>query len=173
MAYNNSRNRSNNNRNSHDDERNTSSINSTLEEFFTRNVNAFFYISIDTAFPNRVTLENHIIPIVIIRDIVYGAENEASNASANPFTGFLKDLINNLRRKEKIRKQLTENKPYRFTKNMAPCECPVCLNDFKPKQSLRKLGCDHEFHQKCIDRWLMKGNACCPICRKEPFEKKV
>lgn len=114
MAYNNSRNRSNNNRNSQDDERNTSSINSTLEKFFTRNVNAFFYISIDTAFPNRVTLEYHIIPIVIIRDIVYGAENEASNASVNPFTGFLKDLINNLKRKEKIRKQLTENKPYRF-----------------------------------------------------------
>ncbi|XP_034948210.1 RING finger protein 44 [Chelonus insularis] len=42
--------------------------------------------------------------------------------------------------------------------------CVVCMCDFEQPQSLRVLPCSHEFHAKCIDKWL-KSNRTCPICR--------
>lgn len=32
--------------------------------------------------------------------------------------------------------------------------CVVCMCDFEPPQTLRVLPCSHEFHSKCIDKWL-------------------
>lgn len=32
--------------------------------------------------------------------------------------------------------------------------CVVCMCDFEVLQSLRVLPCSHEFHVKCIDKWL-------------------
>lgn len=44
--------------------------------------------------------------------------------------------------------------------------CAICLSDYKPKESLRKIPeCNHYFHVECIDEWL-KRNATCPVCRK-------
>jgi len=42
--------------------------------------------------------------------------------------------------------------------------CVVCMSDFELRQSLRVLPCGHEFHSKCVDKWL-KANRTCPICR--------
>merc|ERR1719495_3045413 len=42
--------------------------------------------------------------------------------------------------------------------------CVVCMCDFEIRQSLRILPCSHEFHSKCVDKWL-KSNRTCPICR--------
>lgn len=43
-------------------------------------------------------------------------------------------------------------------------QCPVCLGNFEVGGTLRKLPCDHEFHQDCIDSW-MERNRTCPLCR--------
>jgi len=32
--------------------------------------------------------------------------------------------------------------------------CVVCMCDFENRQMLRVLPCYHEFHAKCIDKWL-------------------
>ena len=32
--------------------------------------------------------------------------------------------------------------------------CVVCMCDFENRQLLRVLPCSHEFHAKCIDKWL-------------------
>ena len=32
--------------------------------------------------------------------------------------------------------------------------CVVCMCDFEVRQSLRVLPCSHEFHAKCVDKWL-------------------
>lgn len=42
--------------------------------------------------------------------------------------------------------------------------CVICMCDFEIKQVLRILPCNHEYHIKCIDKWL-KSNRTCPICR--------
>ncbi|KAH8295150.1 hypothetical protein KR018_008010 [Drosophila ironensis] len=42
--------------------------------------------------------------------------------------------------------------------------CVVCMCDFELRQLLRVLPCSHEFHAKCVDKWL-RSNRTCPICR--------
>jgi hypothetical protein len=43
--------------------------------------------------------------------------------------------------------------------------CSVCFDDFKTNESeIRKLQCEHFFHEKCIFPWL-RTNASCPVCR--------
>lgn len=32
--------------------------------------------------------------------------------------------------------------------------CVICMCDFENKQLLRILPCSHEFHAKCVDKWL-------------------
>lgn len=32
--------------------------------------------------------------------------------------------------------------------------CVVCFSDFEARQLLRVLPCNHEFHTKCVDKWL-------------------
>lgn len=32
--------------------------------------------------------------------------------------------------------------------------CVVCLVDFEEKQLVRVLPCLHEYHSRCIDKWL-------------------
>ena len=54
-----------------------------------------------------------------------------------------------------------ENKT--FTDNT----CPICLDDFEAKKvDLVQLRCQHIYHSKCIDDWMMEkySNPFCPIC---------
>ena len=44
-------------------------------------------------------------------------------------------------------------------------ECSICQQNYKSRQKLIKLPCEHEFHQKCIGTWLMKHRATCPLCQ--------
>lgn len=41
--------------------------------------------------------------------------------------------------------------------------CAVCLCDYKEGDLLRKLPCEHRFHQCCADEWLRR-NKRCPLC---------
>mmetsp|Transcript_1553 Transcript_1553/g.2584 ORF Transcript_1553/g.2584 Transcript_1553/m.2584 type:complete len:134 (-) Transcript_1553:1078-1479(-) len=45
-------------------------------------------------------------------------------------------------------------------------ECIVCMAQFCMGESLRKLKCNHFYHQECIDSWLLKSVQC-PLCRSE------
>lgn len=47
-------------------------------------------------------------------------------------------------------------------------KCQVCLEEYAESQELRMLQCKHGFHKDCVDRWLMEGRNCCPICRGIP-----
>lgn len=52
------------------------------------------------------------------------------------------------------------------------CSCVVCMCDFEQRQLLRVLPCSHEFHARCVDKWL-KTNRTCPICRSDASEMKT
>ncbi|XP_028306183.1 uncharacterized protein LOC114465396 [Gouania willdenowi] len=43
-------------------------------------------------------------------------------------------------------------------------QCQICICDYSDGEKLRTLPCFHDYHVKCIDRWL-KDNLTCPICR--------
>uniref|UniRef100_A0A3Q2YMX1 RING finger protein 122 n=1 Tax=Hippocampus comes TaxID=109280 RepID=A0A3Q2YMX1_HIPCM len=43
--------------------------------------------------------------------------------------------------------------------------CAVCLEDFKVKDELGVLPCQHAFHQKCLVKWL-EVRCVCPMCNK-------
>ncbi|KAJ2939949.1 hypothetical protein O0L34_g6654 [Tuta absoluta] len=47
--------------------------------------------------------------------------------------------------------------------------CVVCMCEFEARQTLRVLPCAHEFHAKCVDKWL-RTNRTCPICRGNASE---
>jgi len=49
--------------------------------------------------------------------------------------------------------------------------CYICYDQITINSYLRKLNCQHEFHKKCIDKWLFtqfkqsKNEFTCPLCR--------
>jgi len=48
--------------------------------------------------------------------------------------------------------------------------CPVCQCDWERGDEVRVLPCDHQFHVNCIDQWLKKHKANCPLCKKDVRE---
>lgn len=45
-------------------------------------------------------------------------------------------------------------------------ECAICLLEFAEGERVRVLPkCDHGFHPKCIDKWLV-AHSSCPTCRQ-------
>ncbi|CAA0806400.1 RING-H2 finger protein ATL5 [Striga hermonthica] len=44
-------------------------------------------------------------------------------------------------------------------------ECSVCLSLFEEGDEVRNLKCNHTFHKDCIDTWLQRESATCPLCR--------
>ena len=50
--------------------------------------------------------------------------------------------------------------------NSEECFCAVCQDKIKKWDIVRKLGCEHKFHQKCCDKWL-ETKAMCPMCRQK------
>jgi E3 ubiquitin-protein ligase ATL10/75/76/77/78 len=53
--------------------------------------------------------------------------------------------------------------------NAANPICAICLCDFEPGERVRVLPkCNHGFHVRCIDRWLIARSSC-PTCRRCMF----
>ncbi|XP_076339506.1 E3 ubiquitin-protein ligase RNF115-like isoform X1 [Tachypleus tridentatus] len=44
-------------------------------------------------------------------------------------------------------------------------QCSVCMEDFKTGEAVKKLSCQHHYHNDCIIPWL-ELHGTCPICRK-------
>ncbi|KAH8888991.1 hypothetical protein GQ53DRAFT_226719 [Thozetella sp. PMI_491] len=43
--------------------------------------------------------------------------------------------------------------------------CAICTEDFSKGVQVRKLPCEHVFHQSCLDPWLLGFAVTCPMCR--------
>lgn len=62
--------------------------------------------------------------------------------------------------------------PYSSSTKMINETCPICLDEFKIDDQIRKLKCEHVFHAICIDPWLLEKSAKCPMCKYDLLEKK-
>ncbi|GMJ08553.1 Arabidopsis Toxicos en Levadura 72, DAF-Like gene 1 [Hibiscus trionum] len=52
-------------------------------------------------------------------------------------------------------------------------ECPICLGEFVGGEKVRVLPkCNHGFHVRCIDTWLLSHSSC-PNCRHSLLELKA
>ncbi|CAO2827194.1 unnamed protein product [Amaranthus hypochondriacus] len=56
------------------------------------------------------------------------------------------------------------NKSTKF-QNEEIAQCYICLLEYEEGDDMRVLPCHHEFHKKCIDKWLKEIHRVCPLCR--------
>ncbi|KAI8598386.1 hypothetical protein EDD21DRAFT_382644 [Dissophora ornata] len=52
-----------------------------------------------------------------------------------------------------------------FANANAQTMCAVCLTDYEVGDKVRILPCFHQYHQECIDPWLLDVVSLCPICK--------
>lgn len=69
--------------------------------------------------------------------------------------------------KEKIDKiPFTVFVPSNNNNNSDNEKCVICQEMFTEGNKIKKLNCEHFYHQKCIDAWLSKEKNC-PFCKIE------
>lgn len=51
--------------------------------------------------------------------------------------------------------------------------CAICLETIEDDDIVRGLVCGHVFHAECLDPWLTKRRACCPMCKRDYYYKDV
>ncbi|CAF3319142.1 unnamed protein product [Rotaria socialis] len=78
-------------------------------------------------------------------------------------------LRRRLRRHRLPRSALKQLQIKKFVKGDRWEVCAVCLDDFEEGAKLRILPCDHAYHMKCIDPWLVNNRRQCPICKRYVF----
>lgn len=47
----------------------------------------------------------------------------------------------------------------------AAVDCVFCLSRIDEGEEVRELRCRHVFHRECLDAWLLRPRATCPLCR--------
>ncbi|KAG5302282.1 RING finger protein, nitrosative stress-induced transcript [Histoplasma ohiense] len=52
------------------------------------------------------------------------------------------------------------------SQNQEETDCILCFETLHRDMKFRELPCRHVFHQPCIDDWLSKRDASCPLCRR-------
>ena len=77
----------------------------------------------------------------------------------------LAERLGDAKPKGLLKAEIEQLPSYRFSteSKRSSCEqttCVVCMCDFERRQLLRVLPCCHEFHAKCVDKWL----KVCVIC---------
>ncbi|KAF5403586.1 RING finger protein 13 [Paragonimus heterotremus] len=69
-------------------------------------------------------------------------------------------------------RQLRRLPQTKFVKGQNPDgHCAICLEEYENGDQLRTLPCNHEYHSKCLDPWLLKGRRVCPVCKRVVFPR--
>jgi hypothetical protein len=101
----------------------------------------------------QISCDQDIINIIIYSENYYQNENENENITI---------------KKTKL-DCLDIKKYYKCNKN--DIDCSICFEKVDCKEFVRKLNCNHAFHKKCIDRWLVnsiknENSPSCALCRQ-------
>lgn len=87
------------------------------------------------------------------------------STSASPSRGNRFDDVKVILQKKELDKHPVT--PYKNIKDKDCISCTICMEEYDDNSLVRKMGCKHMFHKKCIDKWLLEYNFKCPICRAE------
>ncbi|CAG0880157.1 unnamed protein product [Darwinula stevensoni] len=117
----------------------------------------------------QAMLSNPNLAAINVRGEVAGSDQETENYEA---LLSLAERLGEAKPRGLLRHEIDQLPSYRFSTESRQSEqntCVVCMCDFEARQVLRVLPCSHEFHAKCVDKWL-KSNRTCPICRGDAGE---
>ena len=95
-----------------------------------------------------------------------------------------------LKKMEKVLNEFEEEKNQENKKNLIDNICFICMSKLNEnnieekndiKDSIKKIICEHKFHDNCWEDWVIKNEEICPICSEnikyedsfENFEKKI
>lgn len=83
---------------------------------------------------------------------------------------FSSPLLNKKKTKAEIIKRLKLKKYYKCKSK--DIYCTICCETIKEKEYVRDLKCNHQFHKRCIDHWLVISikeleDIQCPLCREK------
>ncbi|PWY66955.1 hypothetical protein BO83DRAFT_410305 [Aspergillus eucalypticola CBS 122712] len=59
-----------------------------------------------------------------------------------------------------------DDDPDKYTSGDNHRTCAICIDQFADDDEIRSLPCRHIFHTVCLDPWVTKKNAFCPLCKK-------
>ncbi|CAD8148001.1 unnamed protein product [Paramecium octaurelia] len=65
-----------------------------------------------------------------------------------------------------LTKQEIKKIPKRQVNQKQKDPCTICYNDIEKFEKIRELKCRHQYHSKCIKKWLLSQKKC-PICQTE------
>ncbi|KAL1187886.1 RING-H2 finger protein ATL72 [Cardamine amara subsp. amara] len=99
----------------------------------------------------------------ITRRFTSDQDADASNTNANASSGHLAAATGI---KKRALKQIPVGLYGSGIIDMKATECLICLGDFVDGEKVRVLPkCNHGFHVRCIDTWLLSRSSC-PTCRQ-------
>ncbi|KAG0324048.1 hypothetical protein BG004_003550 [Podila humilis] len=61
----------------------------------------------------------------------------------------------------------SKKKELPFANANAQTMCAICLAEYEVGEQVRTLPCYHQYHQVCIDPWLLQVASLCPICKRD------
>ncbi len=102
--------------------------------------------SIDLAKPTEVAVRNTVSKMPIPLTAFFSIAPPSAEPTTNPIAH--------------------ANAPSKTFEPAAQPSCPICLDDYISHESIiRQLPCAHIFHPECIDKFLTKNSALCPMCK--------
>ena len=87
-------------------------------------------------------------------------ENKEESSSEQPSQNLQMETIQSSSHELQI-ETIQEKEPE--TRSQSGDVCVICLESFHSQEPFRELPCNHIFHPKCIDPWLMHVSPLCPL----------
>ena len=87
--------------------------------------------------------------------------------------GYLAVIFKKRRQRSECRRAVQKLKTKSYTAPVLaegetedPTPCTICLEDFVVGEKLKVLPCGHQYHQECIEPWLLEKSSLCPLCKQ-------